>query len=99
VGSVPPYAIGSETWPGLAKLAEECGELLQVIGKVMAYPGGEHPDGTDIVARLHDELGDVIAAADYVIGANEISGPAVQRRAAAKLSRFDRWHLEEALGD
>lgn len=35
-----PYGIGSDTWPGLAKLIEECGETLQVLGKIIAR-GGE----------------------------------------------------------
>lgn len=95
--SPPPLSIGSGTWPGIAKLTEESGELLQVLGKLAAYPSvlEPHPDGTDLIARLHDELGDVLAAIDFVIGANpEINAASVQRRAAVKLARFEGWHQE-----
>ncbi len=93
-GEVPALAIGSVTWPGLAKLAEESGELLQVIGKIAAFPGGGHPDGTDVVERLHDELADVAAAVEFVIGANDLDRVAFNRRATAKLERFRGWHAE-----
>lgn len=36
----PMFAIGSPVWPGLSKLAEEAGETLQVVGKLMGT-GGE----------------------------------------------------------
>lgn len=73
-------------------MAEECGELLQVIGKIAAFPDGEHPDGTDIVARLHDELADVAAAGAFVIEANVMDRWAVERRSREKLRRFRGWH-------
>lgn len=34
-----PYGIGSDRWPGLAKLMEEMGELQEVLGKIMACEG------------------------------------------------------------
>jgi NTP pyrophosphatase (non-canonical NTP hydrolase) len=95
-GVVPPLAIGSDTWPGLAKLAEECGELLQVIGKLAAYPdGGDHPDGQGpLRQRLEDELADVSAAMEFVLQAN--ADVLVERaaRRLTKLTRFWRWHME-----
>ena len=33
-----------EYYRGIAKLVEECGEVLQLLGKAMAFPDGEHPD-------------------------------------------------------
>ncbi len=92
---LPPGAIGSTTWPGTSKLTEECGELLQVLGKIAAYPGGEHPDGTDIVARLHDELADVMAAAEYVIDANRLDAVKIHERIRDKAARFWGWHRAE----
>ena len=91
----PNLAIGSETWPGLAKLSEECGELIQVIGKLTAYPQGPHPDGTDLQAWLADELADVQAAAQFVVEVN-LCLPArdISRRSMDKLRRFRRWHRE-----
>jgi hypothetical protein len=37
-----PYGIGTTTWPGLAKLIEECGETLQVLGKLVATGNLNH---------------------------------------------------------
>lgn len=90
-------SIGAEEWPGLAKLAEECGELLQVIGKIIAFPAGEHPDGAgSLLARLTDEMADVSAAVWYAGKANkELDWEAFKDRYALKTTLFERWHEEE----
>lgn len=98
---VPDYAIGSKVWPGLAKLAEECGELQQVIGKLLAYPTGPHPDGGDpLTRRLEDEMADVAAAIDFLVGASNglLFGARMRARQTAKYERFTGWH-QEAGGD
>lgn len=93
---VPDFAIGSEVWPGLAKLSEEMGELQQVIGKLMAYPSGEHPDDAGpLRSRLRDEMGDLYAALDYVRAHNVVGD--VEARRNAKFLRFERWHREERI--
>lgn len=85
--------VGGTYWPGLAKLNEECGELIQVIGKIMAYPlGTSHPDGgPDLTERLSDELADVMAAAEFVLEKNR-GIPDTTERWAAKTKRFNAWH-------
>lgn len=93
--SPPPYAIGSDAWPGLAKLLEECGELQQVAGKLLAYPSGEHPDGAGpLDERLADELADLKAAALFFTRANRerINLHRHGRRIRDKLARFEAWH-------
>jgi NTP pyrophosphatase (non-canonical NTP hydrolase) len=68
-----PYAIGSETWPGLSKLVEECGEVLQVAGKLMGTGGQvEHWDGTDLRERMTEELADLLAAIDFLQYMNDL---------------------------
>ena len=87
-----PYEIGSDVWPGLAKLAEEAGELVQVLAKVVGVSGREtYYDGTDLRARLVEECGDLTAAIAFFTSANGL-GPAVEERAAAKLAIFRTWH-------
>jgi NTP pyrophosphatase (non-canonical NTP hydrolase) len=87
-----PYEIGSDVWPGLAKLAEEAGELVQVLAKVVGVSGREtYYDGTDLRARLVEECGDLIAALAFFTSANDL-GPDVDARAAAKLAIFREWH-------
>lgn len=57
------FAIGSPTWPGLSKLAEEAGEMTQVVCSVGSH---EHR------RQLIEEIGDVLAACDFVGLANAI---------------------------
>lgn len=95
MSAIQPGCIGQRQWPGLLKLAEECGELVQVIGKLMAYPGGEHPDGgPPLVERLQNEIGDLLAAADFTLYANDLDADDVGARHERKLATFDRWHIE-----
>lgn len=87
------YSIGADIWPGLGKLSEECGELIQVIGKLIAYRTGPHPDGgAPLPERLTEEVADVLAALHFVIEANGLDDAWILERSAAKLDRFNRWH-------
>lgn len=98
--TVPDYTIGAERWPGLAKLAEECGELLAVIGRLMAFPDGtDHPDrgALSLVKQLEDEMGDVRGALTYVcwVNAGDVDERAVIERSLRKANRFLGWHGQE----
>lgn len=85
-------------WHGIAKLQEEMGELQAVLGKLMAYPSGKHPDmryATPLLQRLEEELGDVMAAAAFFIRNNtEIDRDGVHRRVEYKTERLEKWHAE-----
>jgi len=95
----PPMAIGARDLPGVGKLAEEAGEISQVVGKLIATDGqAEHWDGTDLHTRLLDEAGDMLAAIRYFGWANEVTEE-IERRAAVKLARFQRWHRDETAKD
>lgn len=90
------FAIGDKEWAGLSKLAEECGELVQVIGKLMGTRGHiDHWDGTDLLVRLVEEMGDVRAALIFACEANDISKAKVHQRADTKLAMFWAWHNAE----
>lgn len=90
------FAIGDKQWPGISKLVEECGEVLQVCGKLMAAHGKRrHWDGTDLANRLVEELGDLHAALEFVLGfLTPTQLHRVTKRSAAKLRLFQRWHRE-----
>jgi NTP pyrophosphatase (non-canonical NTP hydrolase) len=89
-----PYEIGSDVWPGLAKLAEEAGELVQVLAKVVGVSGrSTYYDGTDLRARLIEECGDLTAAIAFFTDVNGL-GAAVSARAQEKLDVFRQWHAE-----
>jgi len=81
---------------GLAKLNEECGELVQVIGKRLAYYTTDvHPDGgPPLTERLEDEIADVIAAAQFVAEAHGLDQERIAKRRDMKLHLFHKWHEE-----
>lgn len=75
---------------------EEMGELQQVFGKLIALDGVEnydHWDGTNLVERMTEELGDVLAAITFVVDNNEVlSRGDIQQRCVRKIDQFDKWH-------
>lgn len=93
------FAFGDKEWPGLAKLNEESGELVQVIGKLMMTHGeAEHWDGSDLRVRLVEEMADVAAAVSFV----EVFALTAEERAVLdarrieKFALFARWHEDQA---
>lgn len=96
-GAEHPLCIGSDTWPGLAKLGEESSELGQVIGKITAFPFTvDHPDGTNLRTRIEDEIGDVMAAVSFVVThpKNALDVERIDARCREKFDRFTRWDAE-----
>lgn len=97
--SAGPYSIGSGQWPGLAKVIEECGEVIQAAGKIIAANGdGRHWDGSDLRQRLEDELADAQAAIGFAIDMNGLDSERMLNRTADKLAMFAQWHLEHSDG-
>ena len=83
-----------ERWNGIGKLIEETGEVLQIAGKLIAFPTGPHPDGKGVLAvRLTSELADTLAAIDYLIEHNHLPLEQIQARRAHKLAIFREWGL------
>lgn len=88
-----PFSLGSNVWPGAGKLAEETGELLQVIGKLIASAGEtQHWDGTDLAERLSDELADVTASIRFLTEQNNLDAQRITERAERKLAQYRQWH-------
>lgn len=87
---------------GLTKLVEECGEVVQVAAKMIAYPetmeiGGcaTHPDGAGpLRERLEDEIADVVAACTFVGVRLGLDQQKIENRIEAKLARFAHWDQE-----
>lgn len=85
---------------GMAKLTEECGEVQQIVGKLIQYPhlqawGVElHPDGTHLLTELTNELADVGAAAQFVAERLALSKSAIDERMQRKLALFRQWDRE-----
>jgi NTP pyrophosphatase (non-canonical NTP hydrolase) len=92
------FAIGDTEWPGISKLAEESGEVVQVIGKLMGTGGKlDHWDGSKLNEELNKEIGDLLAAIRFVVRhCPNIDSNTINERADLKLRRFEQWH---ALGE
>jgi len=92
------FAFGDAEWPGVAKLNEEAGELVQVIGKLMMTHGkAAHWDGTDLRVRFVLELGDLAAAIQFtvarVLTVDEVR--LLRARIQEKFEQFEKWHQEQ----
>lgn len=84
---------------GLAKLVEECGEALQVAGKMLQYPKlqhslEQHPDGKILRRELEKEMGDLLAACIYVTQRLKLDELCIDDRAQRKLKLFNQWEKE-----
>jgi NTP pyrophosphatase (non-canonical NTP hydrolase) len=89
------FSIGGTVWPGLSKLIEECGEVQQVCGKLLGSRGEEnHWDGSNLRERLQEELGDLVAAINFVIQKNGLDICTVACRSDDKLQLFNDWHAD-----
>jgi len=86
---------------GLAKLTEECGELQQIIGKLLNYPDQEfHPDSASYAEpktmqrRLEEEIADVMAACTFVKDKHHLSNQFIIERMQRKLDLYYVWAKE-----
>lgn len=91
------FSLGSKTWPGLSKVVEECGEVLQVAGKLMGTAGDiNHWDGKGpLDVRMAEEVCDLFAACVAFFQLNGFDGiEAYMQREMDKYHTFLRWHAE-----
>jgi hypothetical protein len=85
---------------GLAKLAEELGELQQVVGKMLAYIHlrrtrlENHPDGTILLERLEQEIADVQASISFVEHKLNLNSIQIIQRRHVKLTKFFEWEKD-----
>jgi hypothetical protein len=100
VGDAGPYSIGSKIWPGTSKVIEECGELLEVAGKLMGSGGDTAHWTGDLRSRLLDELADASAAIHFFASVNLTAEEwaVFERRNGVKGNTFFRWHVENGGG-
>jgi len=84
------------TGKGLAKLIEECGELIAVAGKRLSYYHTDiHPDGGGSLSRrLEDEIADVLAACAMVTSLHGLDRARLDERWYRKSELFMRWNAD-----
>ena len=83
----------------LAILAEECGEVLQSIGKVLRHGYSNYSPFTPTETNrdsLSMEIGDALVAISYMVEAGDISENDLERRIEEKRDKIKKWlHHQE----
>lgn len=88
------FSIGSAVWPGISKLVEEAGEVMQVCGKLIGSAGIEnHWDGSNLRDELEKELADLMAAVAFVVATCRLDQNAINERLETKAGVFVGWHM------
>ncbi len=88
------FDIGSRKWPGISKLIEECGEVVQVCGKLIGNRGEiVHWNVPDLKVALEEEIADVLAACRFVIAKCGLDQYAIVVRANKKQLQYETWHV------
>ncbi len=86
------FNLSGRSWPGLSKLIEECGEVVQVCGKLLGSNGViHHWDGSNLKDRIEEELADLGAAIDFVVFWCNLSSEKIEKRRRVKLDKFQEW--------
>lgn len=83
----------SKQLEALALLAEECGEVVAIVGKILRHGIDSHHPTTGIDNReyLENELGDVQAAIQIVIDEKIVTFQAVDDMRIDKLERVQKY--------
>lgn len=79
---------------GVAKLIEECGELVQALGKKLAWWDTDEPhwDGTVLNERIEEEMGDVLAAIWFAAEQLGLDRIDIGARQYSKTQLFGDWN-------
>ena len=85
-----PYGIGSDTWPGLSRLVIDAARVVELARTIISTGNDTDQDAAVHRESLQEELGDLRAAIDYVIGKNALDWAAVNRRRDRKRSLYER---------
>lgn len=85
-----PYSIGSDTWPGLSRLAADAAQVVEVACAIIGTGNDTQDDAACLRESLQEELGDLRAAIDYVIGKNALDWAAVNKRRDRRRSLYER---------
>lgn len=79
----------------LAILSEECGEVIQIVGKVLRHGYANfHPLDPVLQSNkslLQNELGDLVNAINFLAEHKDVDMEAIHTKAESKKKRFVRW--------
>ena len=74
---------------GLAKVIEECGELIQVCAKRIRANKFETDCAKDLDKMIEEEIADVLAATDFLIGHLKLDKEKIKSRSTSKLKTYN----------
>lgn len=87
------FAIGDKEWPGLSKLVEECGEVIQIVGRLMQTRGEFRQwNKLDLKTELENEIADLKAACMFVEDTCGLDFERIVERREEKLAKYRKWH-------
>lgn len=79
----------------LALLSEECGEVVQIVGKILRHGYESHnpfdPQKRSNRSLLEKEIGDVCAAMEILDSAGDIREPEIGRHAIEKIASVKKY--------
>ena len=80
---------------GLTKIVEECGELIQICAKKIAYMKEDfHPDGQFMRGEIEKEMADVLASIEFVAAKWNLNREVINNRMTHKLRLYNQWDKE-----
>ena len=95
--TINAFGYGDLIWPGIAKVVEESGEVLQAIGKLMMVHGNHeaHWDG-NLIDKIEEEVPDLDAALTVfkTLNYDKLDHNKMDRRALEKIDKFHDWQDE-----
>jgi len=74
-------------------LSEECAEVIQAISKVHRFGLDNYKPGKPKTNREHleEEIGDLLAMVDILLGMNVVSNEALEHAKIAKIEKLKKW--------
>jgi NTP pyrophosphatase (non-canonical NTP hydrolase) len=77
---------------GLAKVIEECGELIQVCAKRIASNKFETNDSQKLDKIIEEEIADVLASTEFLIAHLKLNKDNIKSRSISKLKTYNYKH-------
>lgn len=93
------FAFGDSVWPGAAKVVEESGEVLQVLGKLLMTHGDPAHWSGDLIPLIEEEIADLEAAISVfkTLNLDMLDVARMTSRTQIKIETYLDWH-DEGLG-
>jgi NTP pyrophosphatase (non-canonical NTP hydrolase) len=90
------YTMHGKVWPGLGKVIEEAGEVIQICGKLTTNSGDSKYYGSvNLRKKLQEEIADLRAALLFVEYENNLDFDFIELRVHEKLNKYYKWKKDK----